>query len=261
MQLSVIVPMLNEEGNAESLCSEIQSTLVAAAIGFEIICVDDGSVDGTRARLQSLVPRIPQLRILSHDRRSGQSTALLSGIRAARAAVIATLDGDGQNDPADIPKLWRCYQEEQRLTPDQPVLIAGHRIHRRDHWRKRLSSRLANRLRVKLLKDGTPDTGCGLKIFSRDSYLGFPAFNHNHRYFCALMIRSGGRVVSLAVGHRPRLAGHSNYGTWDRLVVGISDLLGVMWLMRRPTRVRVAEEVAADVAEVTADSLLEFNQK
>ncbi|MCX8500116.1 MAG: glycosyltransferase family 2 protein [Alphaproteobacteria bacterium] len=253
MQLSVIVPMLNEEGNAETLCTEIQSSLATAGLEFEIICVDDGSTDGTGARLQSLVPRIPQLRILRHACRSGQSTALLSGILAARAAVIATLDGDGQNDPADIPKLWQWYQQAGTQTPEQPVMIAGHRIHRRDHWRKRVSSRLANRLRLRLLQDGTPDTGCGLKVFPRDSYLRFPAFNHNHRYFCALMIRSGGRVESVAVGHRPRVAGRSNYGTWDRFKVGISDLLGVMWLMRRPVRVTVAE--------ITTGSLAEKSQK
>ncbi|MDI9408739.1 MAG: glycosyltransferase family 2 protein [Candidatus Pacebacteria bacterium] len=241
MQLSVIVPMLNEADNAVALCTEIHMVLTGAGLQFEILCIDDGSTDGTRATLQKLIPVMPQLRVIAHSHRSGQSSAILTGVKAARAEVIATLDGDGQNDPADIPALLQSYWDWVKHYPDQPVMIAGHRQKRRDSLSKRIGSRLANRIRRGLLHDGTPDTGCGLKVFPRDSYLGFPAFNHNHRYFCALMIRSGGRVLSVAVNHRPRMAGKSNYGNWGRFLVGIWDMIGVMWLMRRPTRVTATE--------------------
>ena len=163
-----------------------------------------------------------------HRTACGQSAAILTGVRAARAPWIATLDGDGQNDPADIPALLAQAQAAPGL-----VLTAGHRVTRRDTQTKRLASRLANAIRARLLGDATPDTGCGLKVFPREAFMMLPHFDHMHRYLPALFIRAGGRVVSVPVNHRPRTQGRSNYGTFDRLWVGIFDLAGVYWLQRR----------------------------
>jgi dolichol-phosphate mannosyltransferase len=165
-----------------------------------------------------------------HRRSCGQSAAIVTGVRAARGGWIATLDGDGQNDPADIPALLRHAMDD---VGKGPLLVAGHRVRRKDSWTKRLSSRFANRIRAALLHDATPDTGCGLKLFRRDTFLELPHFDHMHRYLPALFIRAGGRVVSVPVNHRPRIRGQSNYGTLDRLWVGIFDLVGVFWLQRR----------------------------
>ena len=199
-------------------------------LDYEIVYVDDGSSDETAAAIRGLARDFPRLRLIRHRRSAGQSAAIRSGVKAARAAWIATLDGDGQNDPADIPRLW----EVARAAPDTPpLLVAGHRQKRRDSAVKRLSSRIANAVRARLLGDGTPDTGCGVKLFRRELYLDLPFFDHNHRFLPALVQRQGGRTVSVAVNHRPRARGLSNYGTLDRLFVGISDLAGVMWLQRR----------------------------
>jgi dolichol-phosphate mannosyltransferase len=160
----------------------------------------------------------------------GQSAAIVTGVRAARGEWIATLDGDGQNDPADIPAM---LQHAMADGGQGPLLVAGHRTRRQDSWTKRLSSRLANRVRAALLHDATPDTGCGLKLFRREAFLEVPHFDHMHRYLPALFIRAGGRVVSVPVNHRPRVRGVSNYGTLDRLWVGLFDLVGVFWLQRR----------------------------
>ena len=194
-------------------------------MAHEIVYVDDGSDDGTWAALRAIAPAITLRR---HRVGCGQSAAIVTGVRAARGHWIATLDGDGQNDPADIPALLARAESEAGL-----VLIAGHRTRRQDNRVKRLSSRAANRIRARLLGDHTPDTGCGLKIFTRQAFLELPAFDHMHRYLPALIIRDGGRVISVPVGHRPRLRGASKYGTWDRLWVGIFDLAGVAWLQRR----------------------------
>jgi dolichol-phosphate mannosyltransferase len=177
------------------------------------------------------------LRVVRHVARCGQSAAISSGVKAARAPWIATLDGDGQNDPADIPSLWAL-----RTDATAPLLVAGQRRKRRDSWSKRISSRGANAIRRRLLKDATPDTGCGLKLFPRALFLELPYFDHMHRFLAALMIRQGATVVSVAVNHRPRLKGTSKYGFWDRLWVGIADLLGVMWLQRRANIPRIEEE-------------------
>jgi dolichol-phosphate mannosyltransferase len=238
MDLSVVVPVFNEADNLEPLLDEIGAALDGAC-DYEVIYVDDGSTDATLARLIELRARRPRLRILRHARGCGQSTALCSGIRAARTDYIATLDGDGQNDPADIPRL---LGELRRLQAGGgPALVAGYRKSRKDTGWRRFSSRVANGVRASLLKDRTPDTGCGLKVFSRELFLRLPYFDHMHRFLPALAQRAGAEVVSVEVNHRPRLAGVSKYGTWNRLWVGIVDLFGVMWLQRRALLPQVDE--------------------
>jgi dolichol-phosphate mannosyltransferase len=229
MDLSVVIPVRNEAPNIAPLAREIAAAL-GGKLDYEIIYVDDGSEDETAAAIAALARETPRLRLFRHRRSFGQSAAIRTGVKAARAPWIATLDGDGQNDPADIPRLWQMAQ----AAPSEPsLLVAGHRARRRDSAVKRLSSRIANGVRRALLGDGTPDSGCGLKLFPRALYLELPFFDHNHRFLPALVQRAGGRVASVPVNHRPRERGRSNYGTLDRLFVGIVDLLGVMWLMRR----------------------------
>jgi len=230
MELSVVVPVHNEEDNVEPLIGEIRAALDGQC-DYEIVYVDDGSSDRTLERLVALSGGLPRLRILHHRRCCGQSTALATGIRASRGGIVATLDGDGQNDPADIPKLYA------RLTASAGsqglAMVAGYRAKRQDTPWRRFSSKLANAVRAALLGDRTPDTGCGLKVFPRDVFLALPYFDHMHRFLPALVQRAGGGVVSVEVNHRPRLRGLSKYGTWHRLWVGIIDLCGVMWLQRR----------------------------
>lgn len=238
MDLAVVVPVHNEEENLAPLLREIDSAL-AGVCEHEIIYVDDGSTDATRAQLLALKQSFPRLRVLLHARACGQSTALVSGVRAARAPVIATLDGDGQNDPADIPRLLTALRELQR--EQSLAMVAGYRRQRKDTGWRKFSSRVANTVRGGLLGDRTPDTGCGLKVFSRDLFLLLPYFDHMHRFLPALVQRAGGQVISVEVNHRPRLSGQSKYGTWHRLWVGIIDLFGVMWLQRR-ARVPQVEE-------------------
>ena len=223
--LSVVVPVRNEAPNIAPLIGEIEAAL--AAVPHEIVYVDDGSTDATAACLAEALTTAP-LVVRRHRSSCGQSAAILTGVRAARGTWIATLDGDGQNDPADIPALLAQAQAATGM-----VLTAGHRVTRRDTRTKRIASRLANRIRAGLLGDATPDTGCGLKVFRRDAFLALPHFDHMHRYLPALFIREGGRVVSVPVNHRSRTRGTSNYGTLDRLWVGIFDLAGVYWLQRR----------------------------
>ena len=216
------MPVRNEGPNIAPLVEEIRAAL--AGVAHEIVYVDDGSTDDTAARLLEA-----GVVVRRHRASCGQSAAIVTGVRAASGVWIATLDGDGQNDPADIPALFA----QGRALDEAAVLIAGHRTRRRDTWSKRVSSRLANRVRAGLLHDATPDTGCGLKLFRRAAFLELPHFDHMHRYLPALFIRAGGRVVSVPVNHRARLRGRSNYGTWDRLWVGLFDLVGVFWLQRR----------------------------
>jgi dolichol-phosphate mannosyltransferase len=230
MELSVVVPVHNEAENLEPLLEEIGRALEGQC-DYEVIYVDDGSTDDTFNRLLELRGRFPRLRILRHRRGCGQSTALASGIRAARAGCIATLDGDGQNDPGDIPRLWEALKQLQR--DYGRAMVAGYRKSRKDTGWRRFSSRVANAVRGGLLKDNTPDTGCGLKVFSRDLFLALPYFDHMHRFLPALIQRAGGKVISVEVNHRSRLRGTSKYGTWQRLWVGIVDMFGVMWLQRR----------------------------
>lgn len=248
-EIAVVVPMRNEGPNVAALVAEIGAALGGAR--HEILCVDDGSSDDTAARLLEAAARAPALRPLRHPRSLGQSAAIWSGVRAARAPWVATLDGDGQNDPADLPRLWARARAEPPGT-----LVAGWRTTRRDNRVKRLTSRAANAIRSRLLGDATPDTGCGLKVFPRALFLDLPAFDHMHRFLPALVIRAGGRVVSEPVGHRPRLRGRSNYGTLDRLAVGIVDLAGVAWLQRRWGRPGAVPLLAAPlVAEGAATAL------
>lgn len=229
--ISVIVPVMNEEGNIASLVSEIVSASTRAPI-TEIIYIDDGSSDNTYGVLKSLAPQFPTLRVLQHDRRCGQSTALLTGIRAATNEIIVTLDGDGQNDPADIPLVYDLYKSE--TIDGTKIMVTGRRKKRQDSFGRRIASRFANRLRAYLLKDKTADTGCSLKMFPRTNYMNLPFFNHMHRFLPALMVRDGVKLAHVDVSHRARLTGVSKYTNFNRAIVGISDLAGVMWLQRRP---------------------------
>jgi len=227
--LSVVVPAKNEEGNILPLVTEISEAL-KGKMPFEIVYVNDGSTDKTLQKLKEAKKKFPCLRFVSHDKSTGQSGAVATGVAIALAPVIATLDGDGQNDPADIPSLYATLMKQK--DKDQ-VLIAGHRVKRMDVFSKRMTSKIANKIRKALLNDDTPDTGCGLKVFSKTAFMNMPHFDHMHRYLPALMKRQGGRIISVPVNHRPRGSGVSNYGFWDRLWVGIFDIFGVMWLAHR----------------------------
>lgn len=236
IELSVVVPVLNEEANIAPLVAEIVTAL-RGRMAFEIVYVDDASTDASLAALRAARAQCPELRILHHRERAGQSAAIRTGVRAARGAWIATLDGDGQNDPADIAKLLAARTE----APASVGLFAGWRVERRDPGAKRWASRIANAIRARLLRDATPDTGCGLKLFERELFLELPWFDHMHRFLPALVQRAGREVRSIPVGHRPRVAGSSKYGNLQRALVGISDLRGVAWLMRRAPRVHSEE--------------------
>jgi len=224
-KLSVVVPVRNEQDNVALLIAEIDAAL--QSFTHEIIYVNDGSTDETHERLKQLQTQYPQLRIVRHANSCGQSTAVRSGVKFAKYDWVATLDGDGQNDPADIPKLIAALEEGVRL-------VGGNRRKsRRDTWIKRMSSVIANTVRSKMLRDDTPDTGCGLKLFNKAAFLDLPYFDHMHRFLPALIKRAGGQIRSVHVSHRNREFGKSNYGTLDRLMVGIVDLFGVAWLQRR----------------------------
>ena len=232
LELSVVVPVHNEAGNIDPLVGEIVGALTGVA-SFEIIYVDDGSSDATLESLTAARQHAPMLRVLRHARSMGQSTALRTGVLAARGLWIATLDGDGQNDPADIPALLARARELALQRGDNAVLIAGWRSRRRDSWYTRWQSKVANALRARLLRDGTPDTGCGLKVYARELFVALPYFDHMHRFMPALVKRAGGEVQSMPVNHRPRTRGSSHYGLFNRLGAGIVDTAGVMWLARR----------------------------
>ena len=237
-QLSVVVPVFNEQDNVEPLVDEIVDAL-RTVVPFEIVYVDDNSRDGTLEKLQQLKSRVPELRVIRHVTQSGQSTAVRNGVKAARGEWIATLDGDGQNDPADIPKL---LAERARAAADVK-LFAGWRVNRQDSGSKRWASKWANAIRSRMLHDATPDTGCGIKLFERDAFLDLPHFNHMHRYLPALMQRAGWKTLSVPVNHRARSTGVSKYNNFNRALVGIADLRGVAWLIRRG-KVTAVEELA-----------------
>lgn len=236
MDLSIVIPVFNEVEVIAALLDEIGRCFVAEP-GYEIIVVDDGSIDGTAAVLQAARQSHPRLRILHHRERCGQSAAIASGVKAARTQWIATLDGDGQNDPADILKLYQVMDE----SPDDVHMVAGYRKQRMDGYLKRMASRIANSVRAAVLHDDSPDSACGLRIFARTTFLNLPQFDHMHRFLPALVQRQGGKVLSVEVSHRKRLRGQSKYGIHNRLWVGIIDLLGVRWLQQRGTQPVVSE--------------------
>ena len=229
--ISVVIPVCNEEENVLPLAREIEAAL-RGRHPFEILFVDDGSTDGTADAVRAARGEIPEVRLLRHSRRSGQSAAVASGVRRARGEWIATLDGDGQNDPADFPAMLDALAAAREAGRDVR-LVMGNRVTRRDTWLRRLSSRVANVVRGGLLGDGTPDTGCGIKLMHRDTFLELPFFDHMHRFLPALYQRHGAEVISVPVNHRPRTMGTSKYGLHNRLWVGIVDLYGVMWLKSR----------------------------
>ena len=225
--MSVVVPVFNEEGNAVHLAHEI--ACACADIPHEIIFVDDASMDDTCALLHKAKAALPRLRVLSHQKNAGQSRAIRTGILAAKGKIIGILDGDGQNDPADLPALFALYQSAS----PHPAMVAGQRIKRQDSWAKKIGSRIGNGIRRTLLHDGIRDTGCGLKVLSRDAYLRLPFFDHQHRYMAALMAREGLCILTHPVSHRARQSGQSKYSNFGRLIVSVRDLLGVMWLQSR----------------------------
>jgi dolichol-phosphate mannosyltransferase len=239
MKISVVVPVHNETDNVQTLIAEIHQAL-SGQEAYEMIFVDDGSTDDTGAKLQQAMQDYPGLRVLKHRRSCGQSRAVHSGVVAAQFPWIATLDGDGQNDPADIPNMILTLQQQGE---DGLWMLAGFRHRRNDTGWRKFSSKFANGIRQAILHDDTPDTGCGLKLFRRDKFLSLPYFDHIHRFLPALIQMAGGRVISVKVNHRPRNFGQSKYGTLDRLMVGIVDILGVIWLKKRHS-LPVIEEVS-----------------
>jgi dolichol-phosphate mannosyltransferase len=230
--VSVVVPVRNEAGNIALLVAEIAKAL-EGQWSFEVVYVDDGSSDGTEAELKRLMTQHAWLRRVRHKQSCGQSAAVRTGVAAARAPIVATLDGDGQNDPAFIPALVRALEAGN----PRVGLVAGQRVGRKSSGFKKLQSRIANAVRGAVLRDGTRDTGCGLKAFRRAVFLGLPYFDGLHRFLPALIRREGFDIGYVDVVDRPRAHGVSNYGMWDRLWIGILDLAGVWWLIRRKKRI------------------------
>ncbi|MGB9386306.1 MAG: glycosyltransferase family 2 protein [Pseudolabrys sp.] len=230
--VSVVVPVRNEAGNIALLVAEIAKAL-EGQWSFEVVYVDDGSTDGTEAELKRLMTQHAWLRRVRHKQSCGQSAAVRTGVAAARAPIVATLDGDGQNDPAFIPALVRALEAGN----PRVGLVAGQRVGRKSSGFKKLQSRIANAVRGAVLRDGTRDTGCGLKAFRRAVFLGLPYFDGLHRFLPALIRREGFDIAYVDVVDRPRAHGVSNYGMWDRLWIGILDLAGVWWLIRRKKRI------------------------
>lgn len=238
-QLSIVIPMYNEVDNVLPLIEEIRNALVNK-INYEIIIVDDGSQDGTEKVLKSLSISIPQLRVVRHLKNYGQSAGIISGVFKAGFDWIATLDGDGQNDPSDILKLINIAEQNSETTSS--ILVVGNRQKRQDSLVRKMSSRIANGVRKGFLKDDCPDTGCSLKLFRRNDFIRLPHFNHMHRFLPALFRRQGGVVLNVPVNHRPRLRGQSKYGMMNRLWVGIADLIAVSWLIKRAVNPEVEKQ-------------------
>ena len=236
--ISIVCPMKNEAENVALMVEDIARD--CAVMGdFELILVDDGSTDDTAAKIVELQATYPWLRLIQHAGSGGQSAAIHSGVHAARGAICATLDGDGQNPPNQIPILVAAFRVES--VSDRLGLVAGQRVGRQDTASKKWASKAANRIRQFVLKDKTRDTGCGLKAFRRDAFLGLPFFNHMHRYLPALFARDGWEIAHRDVTHRERAAGSSNYSNFQRAIVGVTDLIGVAWLIRRRKRVAPLE--------------------
>jgi dolichol-phosphate mannosyltransferase len=240
--LSIVVPLKNEAENVGFVTEAIVAACAPLA-PYEILYVDDGSDDDTAARVLALAARFPEVRLVQHARSAGQSAAVHSGVSLARGRAICTLDGDGQNPPSEIPKL--VARLEGRAFPDGVALVAGQRVGRQDTASKRWASRAANAIRQRLLHDDTRDTGCGLKLFRRDVFLGLPYFDHMHRYLPALVARDGWRTLHQDVAHAQRHAGRSNYSNVARAIVGAYDLVGVTWLIRRRKKARPVEVTTA----------------
>lgn len=232
MDLSVIVAVHNEADNIAPLTAEIRAAL-DGKLSFEIVYVDDGSTDGTAAALVEARGTVAELRVVTHTARCGKSRALIDGIRRAKAATVVTMDGDCQDNPANIETMWAQVTRSGAVDPK--VVVCAWRRNRRDSWWRKFISRIANRIRAGLLGDRTPDSGCGFKMFNRDAFLELPRFDNMHRFLPALFLKCGCEIISVDVHHRPRAGGRSKYGTWDRLWVSVWDLLGVMWLQRRTT--------------------------
>lgn len=228
--ISIVVPAKNEADNIGLLVNEIMSHL-GSQYSFEIIYVDDGSTDATVNKVLELILAYPNVvRLIQHDQSVGQSTAIYTGVKQATGELIVTIDADGQNNPSDIINLVKTAE---RFPKGTDFCVAGYRKQRKDTAWKRMQSRVANSVRAKLLGDDTPDTGCGLKVIPRRTFLRLPYFNHMHRYLPALVKRLGGKIVVVEVGHRDRQHGESKYGMWGRLFAGLVDMLGVIWLQRR----------------------------
>ncbi|MGZ6020971.1 MAG: glycosyltransferase family 2 protein [Rhizomicrobium sp.] len=238
--ISVVVPVKDEVENVAPLAREIAAA-IAGETSAEIIFIDDGSSDGTADALKALKKEIPSLRVIQHARNLGQSRGILTGVRAARSEIIVTLDGDGKNDPADIPKLLAVLRND----PDAENIgvVSGVRAKRRDSLSRRLASRIGNGIRARLLDDGATDTGCGLKAFRRDAFLALPYFDHIHRFIITLMMREGYGARFVEVNHRERVHGASKYTNFNRMLVSVNDLLGVRWLQRRYRGKTEAKEI------------------
>jgi len=230
-ELTVVVPVHDEVDNIEPLLDEVAAAL-APHYAFEAVFVDDGSRDGTAEALVRAMARRPWLRVLQHDRKCGKSAGVRTGALAARAPVLVLMDGDRQNDPAEAPRLVERLRQERRCDP-RLAMVAGQRGQRRDNALRRLSSRIANGVRAAILNDGTRDTGCGLKVITREAFLRLPYFDGQHRFMSALVKAQGHTLALETVTDRPRVAGQAKYGVWNRLWVGIGDLLAVFWLVRR----------------------------
>jgi dolichol-phosphate mannosyltransferase len=229
MRVSVVIPVHNEADNIPTLLDEVHQALNDFC-EYEIVVVDDGSSDSTPNVLEKSSESLSTMRVLRHENCCGQSTALITGVRSAEHPIICTLDGDGQNDPADLPKMITALTSSGS---NELAMIAGYRKKRKDSKWRLISSRIANAVRRRMLSDNTPDSGCGIKVFYRETFMSMPQFDHMHRFMPCLVQRTGGTVQSVEVNHRPRIHGRSHYGTLGRLMVGIVDLAGVAWLVRR----------------------------
>ena len=228
-KISVVIPIYNEEGNIINLIDELIP--IVDKIGGEIIIVDDNSNDASRDLILKKKNNVNiEILLLQHAKQYGQSAGLLTGIKAAKNDLIVTLDGDGQNDPKDITSMLKVWEDN---TENSYLLVIGHRQNRQDNWSRRYASLMAKRFRKFILKDSTPDSGCGIKVFSRNLFLSLPYFDHIHRFLPALTRRHGGSVISHIVSHRNRSSGVSKYSNWQRFRVGLIDLYGVSWLIKR----------------------------